>query len=433
MTEIWLLALLVGLLLMILLFSGQMVGMALATSGVIILAFMVGGGQVAMVGRLQYNMANNFVLGCVPLFILMGFILIRSGLTDIIYEAFSPLVSVVPGGLLHTNIVAGSFFGAMCGTSVAGTAAVGVVAISQLQKRGYDKELSYGSLAAGGTMSALIPPSLALIVYGAWVGESIGALFIAGVLPGIIMTIFFMIYIGIRALINPKVAKKETVSREQLLTGLVHVLPILAIILVVLGSIYLGVATPTEASAIGVVSAIILSAAYRRLSWKVLKQAGLETASITCMVMILVVGAQFFAMGMSMLGIPQAITDWLLVLKLHRMVVMISIMVLYVILGMFMEGTAIFLMTLPLTYPAAMGLGFDSVWFGILVTILIQIGLLTPPLGMDVYIIHQLSGEKDMWITFRGATPFMLIMGLVVVLLFVFPGIATWLPGIMMR
>jgi len=433
MTDIWLITLFVIILLLFFLFSGQLVGLALATTGIIILVCMVGGGQVAMVGRLQFNMANSFVLGCVPLFILMGFILIKSGLSDIVYEAVNPLVSLVPGGLLHTNIVAGSVFGAMCGTSVAGTAAVGVVAISQLQKRGYDRELSYGSLATGGTMSALIPPSLALIVYGAWVGESIGALFIAGIVPGILMTIFFMIYIAIRALINPKVAPKEVVSRQQLIGSLTKIVPVLTIVIAVLGSIYLGVATPTEASAIGVVSAMILAALYRRLSWKVIKEAGLDTARITCMVMLLVVGAQFFAMGMSMLGIPQTITDWLVVLQMPRLFILVSMMMIYVVLGMFMEGTAILLMTLPLTYPAAMGLGFDSIWFGILITILIQIGLLSPPIGMDVYIIHQLSGEKDMWISFRGAIPFMLIMVGMVFLLIAFPSIATWLPALMAK
>jgi len=282
-------------------------------------------------------------------------------------------------------------------------------------------------------MSALIPPSLALIVYGAWVGESIGALFIAGIVPGILMTIFFMIYIAIRALINPKVAPKEVVSRQQLIGSLTKIVPVLTIVIAVLGSIYLGVATPTEASAIGVVSAMILAALYRRLSWKVIKEAGLDTARITCMVMLLVVGAQFFAMGMSMLGIPQTITDWLVVLQMPRLFILVSMMMIYVVLGMFMEGTAILLMTLPLTYPAAMGLGFDSIWFGILITILIQIGLLSPPIGMDVYIIHQLSGEKDMWISFRGAIPFMLIMVGMVFLLIAFPSIATWLPALMAK
>lgn len=423
----------VFLILFLFLLSGQLIGLAMAMAGIIILLFLVGKGQLAMVGRLQFNMANSFILGCIPLFILMGFILIHSRLSDMVYRAVSPLVSLIPGGLLHTNVVAGSVFGATCGSSIAGTAAVATVALPQLKMRGYDKKLTYGSVAAGGTMSALIPPSLAFIIYGSIVGESIGALFIAGVVPGVIMTLSFMIYIAIRAVSNPVVAPKETVARQQLLRSLINILPIVVLAALVLGSIYLGIATPTEASAVGAVASMAISAAYRRLNWGVIRKALEDTVRITCMVMILIVGAQFFAMSISMLRIPSRLTEWFISLTVHRLVIFSFIVILYIVLGMFMEATPIQLMTLPLTYPVAMALGFGSVWFGVMVTILVQIGLLTPPVGMDVFITHKLSGERDMTHAIKGAIPFALIMLAVAVLITAFPDLATWLPSRMLK
>ena len=420
------------LLLFLLLFSGQWIGMALATMGVVILVFFVGRHQVAMIGILQFNQANSFIFAAVPLFVFMGYLLIHSGLSDRIYMAVTPLVSFIPGGLLHTNVVGGAVFGACCGTSVAGAAAVGSVALPQLKKRNYDKQLSYGSLAAGGTMSAIIPPSIAFIVYGAWVQESVGALFIAGILPGVLMTALFMGYIAIRAIRNPSVAPRERVNTRQLLWGLVDMLPIGILVLAVLGSIYAGIATPTEAAGMGGVVAIGISASYRRLTWPVLRASILDTVKVTCMVMILVIGAQFFAIGLSMLKIPSELSAWLIALPINRYAILGLIIVFYFVLGMFMEGAAIMLLSLPVTYPVMMGLGFSSVWFGVIVTMMIQVGLLTPPVGMDVFIIHKLSGERDMSNAIRGALPFMVLMLITALLTIIFPEIATWLPSQML-
>ena len=342
------------------------------------------------------------------------------------------MVSFIPGGLLHTNVVGGAVFGACCGTTIAGTAAVGSVALPQLQKRNYDKKLTYGSLAAAGTMSALIPPSIGFIIYGAWVQESVGALFMAGIVPGVIMTLLFMCYMGTRAKLNPELAPKEKVALRELLRSLVGIFPVFAMILAVLGSIYLGVATPTEAAAIGGVAALIIGAAYRRLNWQVIKKSVMETVRLTSMVMILVVGAQFYAIGLSMLRLPSLLAEWLIALPVHSLVILVLVAIFYIILGMFMEGTAILLMTLPLTYPVMMSLGFGSVWFGVLVIILIQVGLLTPPVGMDVFIIHKLSGERDMTIAIKGALPFTVMMGMTAILITAFPTLATWLPSQMM-
>lgn len=433
MENMWLLAVVVVLILFLFLLSGQWVGLALATTGIFIMVFLTPKTGIQMVGRLQFNMANNFVLGAVPLFIFMGYTLIHSRLSDLVYQAVTPIVSRIPGGLLHTNVVAGSVFGATCGTSTAGTAAVGTVAIPQLKKRGYDKQLTYGSVAAGGTMSALIPPSLALIIYGSVVGESIGALFIGGIIPGIIMTALFMMYIGTRALINPSVAPKEEVRGMELVRSILYILPIILLAVIVLGSIYMGVATPTEAAAIGMVSAVLLSAVYRKLNWRVMRGTIVDTVRLTCMVMLLVVAAQFFAMGISMLGLPTKMTAWFMSLLVHRLVVFSFVIVLYIVLGMFMESTAIILMTVPLTYPLVIALGFSGVWFGIVLTVLLQVGLLTPPFGMDVFITHQISGEKNMAPAIKGAIPFALIMLLVAGLLITFPRLATWLPSTMMK
>ena len=399
---------------------------------VFILVVLVGRNQVAMIGLLQFNQANSFVFAAVPLFVFMGYLLIHSGLSDRIYKAVTPLVSFIPGGLLHTNVVGGAVFGACCGTSVAGAAAVGSVALPQLKMRNYDKQLSYGSLAAGGTMSAIIPPSIAFIVYGAWVQESVGALFIAGILPGILMTGLFMAYIAMRAIRNPAVAPRERVNTRELLRGLVDMLPIAILVLAVLGSIYAGIATPTEAAGMGGVVAIGISASYRRLTWPVLKASILDTVKVTCMVMILVIGAQFFAIGLSMLKIPAELSAWLIALPINKYAILGLIIAFYFVLGMFMEGAAIMLLSLPVTYPVMMGLGFSSVWFGVIVTMMIQVGLLTPPVGMDVFIIHKLSGERDMGNAIKGALPFMVLMLVTALLTIVFPEIATWLPSQML-
>lgn len=432
MENIFVLSAIIAVLLFAFLFSGQWVGLALATVGIIMLVFMVGDGQVAMVGRLQFNIANMFILAAIPLFIFMGFIFINSGMTDLVYRAVSPVVSIFPGGLLHTNVVGGSVLGAACGTSVAGTVAITTVALPQLQKRQYDKTLTYGSLAAGGTMSALIPPSGTMIIYGAWVGESVGKLFMAGIIPGVIMTLAFMVYMGVRAVRNPHLAPKERVSIEVMLRGLLNIIPMIILVVGVLGSIYAGIATPTEAAGMGVFITLVLAAAYRRLNWQVIRTAAWEAAKLTCMVMLLVVGAQFFAMGISALRIPQTLTELLTHLEIDRTIILGSVMVLYIVLGMFMEATAILLMTLPLTYPVLMALGYNSVWFGIIVVVLVQVGLLSPPFGMDVFIVNKIAEEKNIGIGFRGAMPFMLIMLLESILLIAYPKIVTWLPSQML-
>jgi len=432
MENVGLVVIIVALILFIFLLSGQWVGLALAAAGIVIIAFMGGFEQIRMVGRLQFNMANTFVLGAVPLFIFMGYTLIHSHLSDLVYQAVTPIVSRIPGGLLHTNVVAGAIFGATCGTSTAGTAAVASVALPQLQKRNYDKKLTYGSVAAGGTMSALIPPSITLIIYGSIVQESVGALFIGGIVPGIIMTILFMMYIASRAIANPHVAPKEEAKATEVLRSMFYILPIGLLALIVLGSIYMGIATPTEAAAVGMVSAVLLSIIYRRWNWTVLRKTIQDSVQLTCMVMLLIVGAQFYGMGISLLGLPAKVTAFFVALPVHRLVVFSFVMVLYIILGMFMEATAILLMTLPITYPLTMSLGFSSVWFGITLVVLVQIGLLTPPFGMDVFITHQISGEKHMGPAIKGAIPFALIMLVVIGLLIVFPQLATWLPSTMM-
>lgn len=410
------------------LLSGQWVGLALASAGICIF-LLIGDNQIDMVGRLQFNQANSFVLSAVPFFIFMGYVLIDSGLSDMVYESVSPLVSGIPGGLLHTNVVAGAVFGATCGTSTAGTAAVGALAIPQLKKRKYDKALTYGSVAAGGTMSALIPPSLPFIIYGAMVQESVGQLFISGIIPGIVMTVLFMLYIAARAIANPQLAPKETVDKRRLVRGLLGLLPVALMVFLVLGSIYGGIATPTEAAAMGGVGALALATGYRRMSWKVFKSATANTVKLTSMVMFLVIGAIYFSMALSILRLPSMLTSWIVTLPLNRIVIFSFVVVFYVVLGMFMEGTAILLLSLPLTYPVAMSLGFDPIWFGVVVVVLIQIGLLTPPFGMDVFIVHKLSGDQDILPAFRGSLPFMLLMIVVVVLLLVFPQLATWLPS----
>lgn len=410
--------------------SGMWISIGLAGVGIIIIYFMIGEGMEGMIRMTQFNMINDFILAAIPLFIFMGSILFKGKIAEKIYTGVHSWVSLLPGGLLQTNIISCAIFGACSGSSLAGAATMGTMAISELQQRGYDRKLIYGSLAAGGTLSSMIPPSIAFIVYGAWVGESVGQLFIAGIVPGISLAFLFMTYIAIVSLINPRVAPVvERPPFRKMVADLKSLLPPVTLIASVLGSIYLGFATPTESAAVGSVVAIILTGLDRNLSWQVIKEAGEMTVRTTCMVMLLIIGAQIISMGISMLRLPALITEWVLSLNVDRVMIAFFICLLYIILGCLIEGTCVLLLTLPVVYPLMMALHFDSIWLGVMMALFIEMGLITPPVGLNLYIIHGVSGEPNMSLTVRGSFPFFVCMCVLMVLLIFYPQMATYLPG----
>jgi len=413
-----------------LLCTGIWVGGAVALVGIILLTFFVGGGKISMVGPLQFNMLNAFTYTCIPLFIFMGELVMHSRMGEKLYRGANNWVGFLPGGLLHTNIASCAFFAAISGTSMATAATIGMVAIPEMEKRGYDRKLVLGSLAAGGTLGILIPPSAAMIVYGAFVGESIGQLFIAGILPGLTMAGFFMAYIGIMSAIRPQIVPpRGAISLKAMLLSIWDILPLVVLIFLVLGTIYLGLATPTEAAALGVMGAMMFSAIYRRLNWRVLKAATLSTVKVTCWMMFIVIGAYVLSMGLSFLRVPSNLVIWITSFEISRGYVFIVICLLYIVLGCFIDGLSMILLTLPVVYPVMMALGFDSVWFGIILVIVQEMGQITPPVGLNLFVIHGISGGKHFKDIVIGSFPFFVIMNAMVVILYFFPDLALWLPS----
>lgn len=416
--------------LFLLLMSGMWVAVGLSLLGFLGLKFVVGGGLEGMLGVLQLRVIDNFVLCAVPLFIFMGNILLRSGMMDKVYHGISPLLSPLPGGLLHTNIGACAIFGACSGSSVAASATMGQVAMPIMKRLGYDKKLLYGSLAAGGTLSSMIPPSIAFILYGAWVGESVGALFIAGIIPGIILACFFMGYICLFSLTHRgSTPQPEKFTLREKIFSLIHVLPVVLIIFSVLGTIYIGVATPTEAAALGASAALLVCAIYRKLRWIVIKES-LFAALATCtMIFFILMGAMSFSMVISMLKIPEALSIWVISLGLGKWMIFVAVVFLYMILGAIIDPNSMLLMTLSVTYPLMMTFGFDSIWFGVCMAVFVEMAAVTPPLGLNLFVIHGISGEGSITALVQGCIPFFVLMLLLLAILYFFPDVALWLPS----
>ena len=371
-----------------------------------------------------------------PLFILLGELMMRSGITDRMYHTLSMWLTRVPGRLLHTNIAASALFAATSGSSVATAATIGTVAIPALKSRHYDDRLCLGSLAAGGTLGILIPPSLNMIIYGVMTDTSIGRLFIAGIIPGLLLSCFFMAIIAAIAVFRPGVAPfnpDDVKPIRERLAALPAIIPPLLVVLGVTGSIYFGLATPTEAAAVGVLVALALAAYFRRLSSAMLSKTFLSTMRTTGMVMLIIVAAFLMNFVIALLGIPQDIAGWVKSLGLGAVGVLWILLLIYLILGCFLEGLSMMITTIPITAPLVISLGVDPVWFGIFIVLVTELALITPPVGINLYVVQGIRTDggsiADVII---GAIPFVITLMLFTILMIYFPQIALWLPGKMM-
>jgi C4-dicarboxylate transporter, DctM subunit len=428
------LAIIVMVLMLVLFAMGQPVAFAMFTMGIVGLLALLGGKGLISIQWILWQSPNNAVLIAVPLFVLMGEILLHTGLSGRLYRSMAYWLGKVPGGLFHSNIGACAIFAAISGSSPATAAAIGAVSIPEMEKRNYDQNMMLGSLAAGGTLGILIPPSITLIVYGAMVGESIGQLFMAGFIPGIMLALLFMIYIFIRSLINPKLAPAlESVSWRTRFASLGMVAPILLLIGAVLGTIYLGVATPTEAAALGVVMALILGFASRTLSWKVLRGSMSETVQVTVSVMVIFIGASLISLIMSQVGIPIQIAEAVAESTLSPYVILVLIYAIFLVLGCFFDPMSVMVLTIPVLYPVLLELGFDLIWFGIILVILIEAGMITPPVGLNLYIIQSIAPKYRFEQIVSGVMPFFLMQLVAIAIITLIPAIATWLPSTMNR
>lgn len=411
--------------------SGAVLGAALGLTGFAILEIF-GGGATRLGVQAVFNVLAEFTLTAIPLFILLGDILVASGLAAGIYKAMSPLFGRLRGGLLHTNIAVCTVFGAVSGSSMSVSAAVGSVAYPELVQRGYDKRLVVGTLAGGGTLGLLIPPSLSLLIYGALTDTSIGKLFLAGVIPGLMMALLFMIYIEVKVYLQPQLAPREKVLPwSETIQATVAVWPISILILAVLGSLFAGIATPTESAAVGVAAAVILGFTMGDLNFKKLGKTFFSSATTFAVIAFVFMGAVILAQSISLMQLPQKMLEIISGVGMSPLVLLIVIVFIYLLLGMIFDGLSMMVMTLPVVFPLMTGLGYDPIWLGVVITMMVEIGMLTPPVGMNLFVLVGIAqGKVTLAEAASGALAFWVLLMLGVAILTAVPSIATWLPSV---
>jgi C4-dicarboxylate transporter DctM subunit len=373
---------------------------------------------------------TNIFLITLPLFILMAEVVSFSGVGDDMYTAAHDWLSWLPGGLAISSIATCTGFAAICGSSPATAATIGLVSVPEMVKRGYNKRLALGAVSVGGTLGILIPPSITMIIYGLITETSIGKLFIAGIIPGIVLSLILCAAVAIYVTLKPEMAPRiKGASWKKRFASLNRIWAFIVLVISIRGSNYMGIATPEESAAIGATVAIFISVAYRRLSWKELHGALRRTVAVTAMIMFMVLGGNVFAFLLSTMSIPQYITNLIVGLEVSRWIVMIMINIVFLILGCLLDPMAIMVICLPILFPIVTKLGFDPIWFGIIVTINVEMGMITPPFGLNLFILKATIKEVTMEDIVRGSLPFVLLLMLGLAVVMVFPILATWLPG----
>lgn len=416
-------------LLMAILASGVWVGLGLSGVGIFLLEIFRTMPVERLFAQSGWNTASAAELVALPLFILMGEVLFRTKLSELLFDGLSPWARFIPGRLLHTNVLGCTMFAAISGSSAATTAMVGRITMTQLVSRGYCPKLVAGSLAGAGTLGFLIPPSTMMIIYGVLAQVSILKMFIAGIIPGLLLATLFMGYIGVNAILKPNVLpeQKEQVRPADLLQGLIKLGPVAILILFVVGTMVLGYATPTEAGAIGVLGSIIVSVLQRCFSWKGMWQALVSATHTTSMIGLIIVGAVFLSVAMGLLKIPATIAGFIETLDLSPLVLIMLLIAIYVFLGTVLEGLSMIVMTLPITLPLVTAAGFDPIWFGVFLILVVEMAQVTPPVGFNLFVISGVSGMPIGPLA-RAAFPFFMIMVLFTMLIALLPDIVMWLP-----
>jgi C4-dicarboxylate transporter, DctM subunit len=413
---------------------GFHIAFALGIAGLVsFLLFVPGPSAFAMPGLIAWSSTNNFVMSCIPLFLLMAQLLLVSGLTEDIFNAVSGWLGRIPGSLLLSSVFACAVFAACSGSSSATVAAVGGPSGPEMIKRNYDRTLTYGTLCTGGALGILIPPSIPMVIFCQFSGESVGKLFMAGVVPGILLTLLFAVYIFFRAYLNPKLAPKTpSISLQQKLGYTLKSLPIFIVIFSVLGTIYLGIATPTEAAALGVVVSLLIALVRRRLTWANFLDA-LRTAAVTsAMLLMLLACAAIFSAVIIKLRFAATLVEIIGASNLGVWAVLILLYLLYFLLGMFIDPIAMIVLTLPVAIPVLQSFGVDLIWFGVIIVVMIETALLTPPVGTNLFVMQGIAPDVTLTELTKGVLPYIgIIFLLFLPLLNIFPQIAVWLPNTM--
>jgi C4-dicarboxylate transporter, DctM subunit len=386
---------------------------------------------LGVVGSVAWSNASSFSFVAVPLFVFMSAILLHAGIGESLYAAVARWVGFLPGGLAVASVFACAIFAAVSGSSVATAATIGMIAIPEMESRGYHRPLIYGSLAAGGTLGILIPPSVPMIIYGVMTETSVGQLYMAGLLPGLLLGLMFAAYIVGYAMVFPDRCPRGPEGRVPLrekLRSLGEVAPVALLIVVVLGSMYFGIVTPTEAAALGVSVSLLLAVTVGRLSWAGLGRAFHETVRTTSMIMLIIIFASIFSHVIALLGTPRALLGLVTGLDLAPWQVFACIFAVLILIAYALEELSVMIIMLPILFPLVTGLGFDPVWFGIVMIVWLEMGFITPPVGINLFVIQGVARGSRMRDIAAGSTPFVLLLILLVVILFLVPDLALWLP-----
>ena len=399
----------------------------IAGASILLILLQQGPAGLRAVGMVTWSSSNSFTLTAIPLFILMAEVLLQSGLAGRLYRGLSVFTGRLPGGLLQTNILGCAMFSAISGSSVATAAAIGTVAIPEQQARDYDMRMAYGSLAAGGTLGILIPPSIAFIIYGSFTDISIAKLFAAGMVPGLVLTAIFSLYVGFA---GRRPADAAVAAAPSLSGALLDTLPVILLIALVLGALYSGWTTPTEAAGVGAVLAAVIAAAYGQLTWAVLQRSLQRTLRSSTAILFVVIAAYLFSYAIAISGATSALTSWLVSLNLGRTEFLVAMALIYVALGLFIESIAMIVITVPLIAPVLANYGIDPIWFGVFLVILIELGQITPPFGLNLFVIQGVNNARFADVV-RGAVPYYVLLVAFMVVLVLWPSLALWLPSML--
>ena len=382
-------------------------------------------------GNMVWSSSSSATLIAIPFFVLLGEILVRSGVAARTYAALDRWVSWLPGGLVHANVATATMFSATSGSSVATAATVATVAMPQAEKLGYDPKLFSGAIAAGGTLGIMIPPSINLIVYGFLTQSSIPQLFLAGLIPGLALALAFLVITAIICTIRPELGGNRRVFPFlQMARALVDLIPILILFALIVGSIYRGWATPTEAAAVGVAGALLIALAFGGVNWAMMRESLLGTIKVTSMIMLIIIGASFLNFTLSSAGLGRELTAFLNGLGLSPLGFIMVVVVIYIVLGFFIETLSLMVVTIPIIVPMVLAQGYDVIWFGILMIVLIEMALITPPVGLNLYVVQGARKSGTLNEVMLGALPYCLTMLAMAFALIAFPDIALWLPNV---
>ena len=418
-------------LMFILLALGMYIGIAMALVGFLGLCVIVGWDSgMSILGITPLAEGSSYTLSVIPLFVLMGQFAFISGISTDIYKTVYAWMGRFQGGLAMATICACAGFAAVCGSSLATGATMGMVAIPEMDKYKYDQRLSTGCVAAGGTLGILIPPSIGFVIYGILTQESIGRLFMAGIVPGILLAILFILTIYVQCKVNPEMGPRgESTTWKVKIRSLSGTWGILVLIFIVMGGLYLGIVTPTEAAGVGAFGSFVIALFKGKLGVRGLIQCLLETGKTTAMIFLIIIGANIFSSFLGLARIPMGLANLIAGLALPKIVILMAIILIYVVMGCVMDCYAIMILTVPIIFPVVEALQFDPIWFGVLMVIILEVGLITPPVGLNVFVLNAAAPDVPLTVIFRGILPFLVAAFFLIVLLILFPQIALFLPS----